>query len=623
MLKNVLLLNANLPGSTTLTSDYYSDIASNVGNSYIAQACSEIFAISDLRRGSSNYIFQNHANLDLFAEQARSATAIILVLQDHLRVDFPDDWYVNGCNVLACLDRLDAPLLTLSLSANSFQRDWELDLHTRLSPVKTAFMKMVSERSTSIGVRGEFAAHVLGNLGIKNVEVVGCPSYFAKGEDRVVMPARRDALSGLRLGVTGAFRPRRHEAQALYLLQGDAEWPMVELLYDQTRPAEDYDPSPYGTPLLNPLVLASLENRVKIFSNARQWEDYISKNCFAVAGTRLHGAIVALNAGVPAVVTNGDARARESCEYLGIPWMPNGIDPDADLSFILDCCDVEAVNGRYNKLYAHFAGWATSNGFPVSPRASRGFEAPQLASAPVEIVVKRAAHVLGSDDGVVSRLLERLVARADRDDAQREEVLADRQAGAEEVEALASKLKDVRADLDRRTDELARERSTSGARIGEMSATQRSEFSALKTELDAFRTATNASLYNNGLLLEVIVRRAFPASPLTTALRTLGRALGLRTSAPRYFDATFYVNTYLDVLASRMDPFDHYVRFGAAEGRNPNPMFDGAWYVAAHSSDVPLTLSTAFEHFLTCGLAEGRQPHRAYTAAQFRARYMP
>lgn len=43
------------------------------------------------------------------------------------------------------------------------------------------WVRMVADCSESIGVRGEFTADVVARLGIKNVEVIGCPTWFVNG----------------------------------------------------------------------------------------------------------------------------------------------------------------------------------------------------------------------------------------------------------------------------------------------------------------------------------------------------------------------------------------------------------------------------------------------------------
>ena len=49
----------------------------------------------------------------------------------------------------------------------------------------------------------------------------------------------------------------------------------------------------------------------------------------------------------------------------------------------------------------------------------------------------------------------------------------------------------------------------------------------------------------------------------------------------KLLDAEFYLRANPDVAAARMDPFKHYVKYGAAEGRQPHPLFDPAHYLAS------------------------------------------
>lgn len=49
----------------------------------------------------------------------------------------------------------------------------------------------------------------------------------------------------------------------------------------------------------------------------------------------------------------------------------------------------------------------------------------------------------------------------------------------------------------------------------------------------------------------------------------------------KLFDAEFYLGANPDVAAARMDPLKHYVKYGAAEGRQPHPLFDPAHYLAS------------------------------------------
>jgi len=48
----------------------------------------------------------------------------------------------------------------------------------------------------------------------------------------------------------------------------------------------------------------------------------------------------------------------------------------------------------------------------------------------------------------------------------------------------------------------------------------------------------------------------------------------------KLFDAAFYLRTNPDVAAAGVDPLRHYLKHGAAEQRQPHPLFDPAHYLA-------------------------------------------
>ena len=69
----------------------------------------------------------------------------------------------------------------------------------------------------------------------------------------------------------------------------------------------------------------------------------------------------------------------------------------------------------------------------------------------------------------------------------------------------------------------------------------------------------------------------------------------------------WYLARYGDVAASGFDAAAHYVRFGAAEGRDPGPDFVTAFYLAA-APDVARSGINPLLHYLVSGASEGRDP---------------
>lgn len=71
------------------------------------------------------------------------------------------------------------------------------------------------------------------------------------------------------------------------------------------------------------------------------------------------------------------------------------------------------------------------------------------------------------------------------------------------------------------------------------------------------------------------------------------------------FDADWYLETYSDVQKDSIDPAEHYLLYGANEGRKPSPYFDGKWYLQANP-DVASENTNPLIHYIKFGRDEKR-----------------
>lgn len=83
------------------------------------------------------------------------------------------------------------------------------------------------------------------------------------------------------------------------------------------------------------------------------------------------------------------------------------------------------------------------------------------------------------------------------------------------------------------------------------------------------------------------------------------------------FDEAFYLTANPDLSLQPGAALDHYLRYGAEEGRAPNPWFDSQYYQELYPDTA---LVNPLWHFITYGAEEGRLPNRdfrqtAWTAA--------
>lgn len=112
------------------------------------------------------------------------------------------------------------------------------------------------------------------------------------------------------------------------------------------------------------------------------------------------------------------------------------------------------------------------------------------------------------------------------------------------------------------------------------------------------KTSALTSLTKSGRrALGYLKRRAFSFYHLKRDVEIIERS-GL-------FDRDWYLKQYPDVAETKMDPIKHYLRYGAPEGRDPNPEFSTWGYVETYP-DVGTQRMNPFIHYLLYGLAEGR-----------------
>ena len=89
--------------------------------------------------------------------------------------------------------------------------------------------------------------------------------------------------------------------------------------------------------------------------------------------------------------------------------------------------------------------------------------------------------------------------------------------------------------------------------------------------------------------------------------RIVTRKLGKAIANSGLFDERFYLTQYPDVRLSGIPPLEHFLRYGALDGRDPSPHFSTSQYLA-QNSDVAESGLNPLVHYLRHGVAEGREP---------------
>ena len=124
---------------------------------------------------------------------------------------------------------------------------------------------------------------------------------------------------------------------------------------------------------------------------------------------------------------------------------------------------------------------------------------------------------------------------------------------------------------------------------------------ALRAELAELRAIKSSKLWKVSSKVEklsnVVDKKAAKRKKLSQDMRLLYTS--------ELFDADWYLETYSDVQKDSIDPAEHYLLYGANEGRKPSPYFDGKWYLQANP-DVASENTNPLIHYIKFGREEKR-----------------
>ena len=329
------------------------DINGNSGNGYIAWAVAKQLKIPNSINNGIRNIFKVSGNeLDRAAEQIeRDYDAVFLFLQDTMRADLRIE---NSSALVEFIKRLKKPLVVFSLGCNSFDSLGPKKIFTSLDKSCKEFIEAILDKAESVGVRGNLSGQVLDCFGSDKYAIVGCPTWYEEGPTRNLKQRSWDPTKGV--AATGLFS-NNAKIDIYYFLQSERSLVHALLTGRKIRDIDDMAID-HQYPFHAECLLNSIsKEQVFFFIDPEAWKRRLQEVANIAIGTRVHGSIIAINAGIPAICTNGDSRAREMCDLFKIPLLPGACFYDMNVEKIFDEFPFEKINREYNKLYANYENW--------------------------------------------------------------------------------------------------------------------------------------------------------------------------------------------------------------------------------------------------------------------------
>lgn len=234
------------------------------------------------------------------------------------------------------LDKLDLPVLCLGVGAQSATRR-----QITLPPESLRIWSMIADRCASIGVRGSFTAQVLNDNGIKNVEIVGCPTLFRSRNPHLRLrntpyseistvsfsirretdPAYTSDIPAFLARQKGIIERLAHSFDLFLTAHGEIEEKII-FYKDPVRLAEAHallrQQNWFGG---EDCVMRRLYETRLFFTGIVGHLDQFMSTMDATIGYRVHGVLPALAQGIPGILLDYDARSAELAETLDIPLL--------------------------------------------------------------------------------------------------------------------------------------------------------------------------------------------------------------------------------------------------------------------------------------------------------------
>jgi hypothetical protein len=270
------------------------------------------------------------------------------------------NFIIHGADefIVKCNDFLDKTRLPFTLAGLGAQLTRELNtpkkLVSQLSKARLRFFKHLSERATTIGVRGEITAQCLEEMGIYNYRIIGCPSYY-KFLDGNYPTLRKPNLHNILITITSGS-PSETEilemgirVNAKWIMQMMKELPEIPI--EEKIVENDLIQERYPGLELSAMELHSyMIKNAFIFYKMSEWDNFIKKEDFTFAfGSRFHGNMCALRNGVPSLWITHDSRTQELVRTLRLPFISSQeFQQLRHVEELLQFCD-------YSMFYSHFS----------------------------------------------------------------------------------------------------------------------------------------------------------------------------------------------------------------------------------------------------------------------------
>lgn len=276
------------------------------------------------------------------------------------------DAFIEQCAEL--LNNTTCPITLAGLGAQSTKElNTPKKLVNVLTKTKINYFKSIAERATTLGVRGEFTAQCLEEMGIHNYRIIGCPSAFKYLDGIYKTLDKANSKKVMFTVTTGSEHERKLlemgiKSNGKWIMQMMTEFP--ETAYEGKELNEKWMQIRFpGIQMSKEELKKYMEENAKMFFRINDWYDYYKSEEFTFAfGSRFHGNMSALRSGIPALWIVHDSRTTELVNTLKLPNIDFAkFEKAKNVEDLIEMCNYDEFYKNYRRLAEEYVKFLDEN----------------------------------------------------------------------------------------------------------------------------------------------------------------------------------------------------------------------------------------------------------------------
>ena len=304
--------------------------------------------------------------------------SFVIPLADFIR----RDRVVEIKNMTKIINKLKIPCTVIGVGVRGPYNYEKKGIYFEEDDVAYDFFKAVLNKSAMIGVRGEITGDYLKKLGFipeKDYTVIGCPSFYTYGDNLKLKSGSFDENSKMAYNntVMAGNKVQEFLKQTSERFQDSYYYPQkveeLKTLYLGMKYRFKRKTSGYPN-MIDSSVYKN--DKVRFHTHYCSWKNDLNERDFSI-GPRLHGNVMAILSGIPALWITHDARMRELVDYHKLPSVHTSkIDENTDILELFAKADYKSFLEGHRERFMHYVDFLNKNGIS---HIFRDYKNPELA----------------------------------------------------------------------------------------------------------------------------------------------------------------------------------------------------------------------------------------------------